>query len=497
MSHVIDPDQKAVSPSSGLKTRRVLRKKQTPPKPIKKYVWLSGHSLTLLCGGLYFGLYIAKYIFRNKWYWIPRISYRLSFIGVIMAYSITVLTTFGTIIPNYYTLLATENFQNLLLAFVWLISRPSAFKLAPFYIISILQFSDKFNVKPVLKIQDSLVDLITISEVVVFVALIFDTLIFRGTSGYALVIYTGFYWLRINFSPYTQTFILKVIRGIDEKIMAKQSPKIQEKWQKAKDFVEFRREQTRKAIAKGLDREPDVVPSDDHPDAGKPLGHAENYQMKGQPVPDAKRTKQLASEGVKVPYSETATANYTSRADQGEAPAGVGRTESETYEKNFKAGVMASTAAAGSGFAAGAASEGARIGRQQNEHPTSKIPAQEQPRDHLARGATTNSSSSTTPPSSSSASTPGAAGGNSSNVAPASGRIQPGTASSPVQRQQGFASGTAPTDQARLNLDQRAQQVERQAYDARANLTEIQRRTQAGIASTQGQRAPQQVRQGP
>lgn len=491
MSQVVDPDQKSISKAqTGVKTRRVLRKKQTPPKPIKKYIWLSGHGATLTFGAIYFAFYIAKYIFRNKWFWIPWLCYRLSFIGVLASYSITVLTTFGAIIPNYYTLLATENFQNLLLAFVWLISRPSAFKLVPFYIISILQLSDRFKVGAVLKIQDSLVDLITISEVVVFVALLFDTLIFRGTSGYALAIYTGFYWLRINFSPYTQSFLLKVIHAIDTKIMAKQSPEVQAKWQKAKDFVEFRREQTRKAIAKGLDREPEVVPSDDHPDAGKPVGKAEMYQLKGQPIPDAKRTKQLASEGVKVPQTKPAPeTNYLKKADQGEAPAGVGANEKETYEKNFKAGVMASTAAAGTGFAAGAASEGARIGRQQNEHPASKVPAQEQPRDHIP--PTTGSRFPGTPSSTSSTST------GAPNVAPASGRIQPGTAASPVQRQQGFSNNT--TDQAKLNLQQRAQQVERQAQDARANLTEIQRRTQAGIASTQGQfqQQQQQVPRGP
>lgn len=484
MSHVAPPDTKAVPQTKGVKTRRILRKKQVAPKPIKKYVWFAGHSMTLLFGAIYLGLYLAKYLFRNKWYWIPRISYRLGFIGVLMAYSVTVLTTFGAIVPGYYTLLATENFQSLVLAGVWLVSRPSAFKIFPFYVISILQFSARFNIKPILKMQNSLVDLITLSEVVVFVVLLFDTLIFRGTSGFALVIYIGFYWLRINFSPYTQAFILKLVHAIDSKIMAKQKPEIQEKWQKVKDFVEFRREQTRKAIAKGMDREPEVELSDDHPDAGKGKGHVENYQLKGQETPDPKKNKEIATEGVKVPKAEPKTTDtkYLAKAEKGEAPAGVGSNEKETYDKNFKSGVLASTAAAGTGFAAGAASEGARIGRQQNEHPTSKTPAQKQQREHLANVAASSSSSSVSSPSTSSSSA------QQSKSAPASGRIQPGTSSSSVQRQQ----GAIPADQAKLNLQQRAQQVERHAQDARSNLTEIQRRTQAGIASTQG-RFPQQA----
>lgn len=474
MSIALDPDTKSITGSTkGVKTRRVLRKKQPKPKPVKKYVWTAGHSLTLIFGSIYLGLYFAKYILRNKWYWTPRIAYRLSFIGVLMAYSVTVLTTFGKIIPSYYTLLATENFQNLLLAFVWLISRPSAFKLVPFFIISILQFSDRFNIKPLLKFQDSLVDLITISEVFVFVALLFDTLIFRGTSGYALAIYTGFYWLRINFSPYTQAFILKVIRGIDTKIMAKQSPENQAKWQKLKDFVEFRREQTRKAIAKGLDREPEVKPSKNHPNAGKVEGKTENYQLKGQPNPDPKALKAHATTGVKVPNVIQGT-NYIEKADRGEAPAGVGKTEKETYEKNFKAGVQAATGAAGAGFAAGAASAGAQIGRKQNEHDTSKIPAQEQPPNHLGNSSSSSSHSSgyvNVPPA--------------NTIAPASGRIQqPGTAQKSAQKQQSFVNAT---DQAQQALNQRASQLQKQHQQVQNNLTEIQKRTQAGIASTQGQ----------
>ncbi|CCH46504.1 putative membrane protein [Wickerhamomyces ciferrii] len=568
MSQALAPDTKSIPPNTGVKTKKVLRRKQQPPKPIKKYVWLGGHVSTLLFGSIYLAFYFARYIlWKTNWYWTPRIAYRLSFIGVIASYSITVLTTFGSIIPNYYTLLATENFQSLMLGFVWLLSRPSAFKLVPFFIISILQLSSQYNVSAVLKNQNSLVDIITISEVAVFVAILFDTLIFRGTSGYALVIYLGFYWLRINFSPYTQAFLLKLIRTIDEKIIAKQKPEVQEKWQKIKDFVEFRRQQTRKAISKGLDREPAVKASNRNPDANKPVGKSENYQLKGQSVPDSSETKKLATEGVKVPTveSQVEKTNFLEKADKGEAPIKV-QDPQKAYDENFKAGVLASTSAAGTGFAAGAASEGAKAGRKQNEHPTSKVPAQEQPRDHLSapQGFATGSSAASTRSSSSyggsatrvpppqqqqqvpqgqqqqqfqqqpvqpvsnagqggvgpsaygAQQVPGQGQGqynSNPNVAPASGRIQPGSAASPVQRQQGFqqsplqqqqgfANQSSPspaqrklqqqqqqqfsTDQAKLNLQQRAQQVERHAQQARSNLTEIQRRTQAGIATSQG-----------
>lgn len=281
------------------KTKRVLRPKTKPPKPIKKYIWLSGHAITAVFGTIYFFLYFMRAVF--KLYWLPRISYRLTFIGVILSYSISTLTTFGGI-PNYYTLLSTENCQNLLLSLIWLITRPSVFKVVPYLIITCLQLSLHFNVKPVLNQSQTLTDVIPVTELLVAVALIFDTLLFRGTSGFALLIYLSFYWLRINFSPYTQAFLLKLIKLIDDKVMSKQSEKIKKHWDYIIEFIEFRRSQTLAALKSRVNNgaEPKVVPSSKiDVEEGHVRGKTENYQLAGQTAPDSKYSEQLSS-GVKL-----------------------------------------------------------------------------------------------------------------------------------------------------------------------------------------------------
>ncbi|ONH69541.1 Nucleoporin POM33 [Cyberlindnera fabianii] len=298
-------DATAVTPAKpgSKKTRKVLVKKAKQGANIKKYAWLAGHGMTLVFGGIYIIFYNLRWFFLKNWWWTPRICYRLSFVGVLISYTITVITTFGGVVPNYVTLLATENFQNLLLAAIWLVSRSSAFKLVPYYAVALLQLASTFNVKPILKLQDPLSDAIAASEVILIFALLFDTLLFRGTSGFALAIYLMFYWLRVNFSPYTQAFLLKIVKFIDDKIMVKQKPEIKEKWEKFKDFVEFRRSQTKEMYEKELEKEPEVADTSDHTQAGQVAEKGEQMEVVGQRLPEnpKKDMRKHNPEGVTIP----------------------------------------------------------------------------------------------------------------------------------------------------------------------------------------------------
>ncbi|KAH3673572.1 hypothetical protein WICMUC_003679 [Wickerhamomyces mucosus] len=334
--NTLHPDDAKPSQVQSNKTRKVLRKKVKTPLPIKKYAWLAGHGSTLCFGFIFTIFYFGKFLrFFKTWYWIPTISYILAFVGVISAYSITIITTFGNVIPGYQTLLATENFQNLILAFIWIISRQSIFKLIPYYVVSILQIANFYNVNAILKFDRELSGAIAFSEFYVIFALLFDTLLFRGASGFALAIYVSFYWVRINFSPYTQSYLLSVIRRIDEKAIKNQKPEIKAKWQKVKDFLEFRRSIIKETLDQKLDNE--VQPKakiDRSTIEGRPLGDkTESYQIQGQTdisakelskgifIPDDYNIKgeQLRSNPIPAKKEAAVKANSTSTVDENSA----------------------------------------------------------------------------------------------------------------------------------------------------------------------------------
>lgn len=336
MAEALDPETVIRAREGSQHTRKVLVKKPKPPAPIKKYVWLAGHGSTLVFGSIYLVFYVLKWFLRT-WRWTPRICYVLSLVGVFAAYSITVLTTFGSVIPPYSTLLATENFQLMVIAMIWIFSRPSAFKLAPYLVISLLQLSSEFKIEAVLKLQNQLGEVVTMAEFVIIVVLIVDTLLFRGTSGYALALYLGFYWLRVNFSPYTQSGLLKIMNLVDDKFMKNNKSAIKPYWDKSKGFVEFRRSQTKRTHEEGLTEEPPVKvdANVDHSKQGSVLKDDKNPLPIGQVV---NRTEK-PSYGAKLPESKASNIY-----------AGVGKgdeTPEQIYERNFKAGAYSAGLQAG------------------------------------------------------------------------------------------------------------------------------------------------------
>lgn len=277
----LEPTSVKHAPEGTVHTRRVLVKKPEAPKPVKKYIWLAGHFLTVVCGSTYLAFNLLRWVL-SSWRWTPWILYELAFVGVMMSYSISVVTTFGAIIPPYNTLLSTENFQTMVIAVIWIISRPSMFKIMPYFVVACLQLSSEYNIKPLLKLQSQLGEVVTFSELIVIGALLVDTFLFRGTSGFALALYLGFYWLRVNFSPYTQSTLLRFMRIVDDMYMKNNKSKVKLYWDKSRGFLEFRRSQTKRAYENDSEEEPPVVMKNNKKDSSKVLPKEQNKPPVGQ-----------------------------------------------------------------------------------------------------------------------------------------------------------------------------------------------------------------------
>jgi hypothetical protein len=343
MVTALDPTRVKRATEGSPHTRRVLVKKLKPAKPIKKYIWLAGHGLTLGCGAVYLVFYIFKW-WLSSWWWTPTVVYRFAFVGVMLAYSISILTTFGTCIPPYNTLLVTENFQTMIIATIWLWSRSSAFKLFPFMVVAALQLSSEYNFLPVLKLQNQLGDCVGGSEIVIILVLLFDTFLFRGTSGYALVLYLLLYSIRVQFSPYTQSYLLRLMNVIDERFIKKQKDsQFKFYWTKVKQFLEIRRSQTTQALEKGFSQESLVHDKSEYRDLGKVLTSGKNKPSVEQKVIESEQCKKNDS---KLPSQVGTPSNQSSK---------------ETYEHNNKAGIDSQGNAAGGKYVTGLYQSGLKV----------------------------------------------------------------------------------------------------------------------------------------
>ncbi|GME79197.1 unnamed protein product [Ambrosiozyma monospora] len=212
-----------------------LRKKADPPSQLNKQLWLVGHVLTLTFSGIY-GLYYAQ--FKSQSSIIPAIAYRLAFVGVWLSYVIQILSLYDKkSVPSFGALMSTANFQYLLLSIVWFFNRSSIFKILPYYLISLLQLAAHFNIKPILKLSKPIQKVIVYNELVLFVVLIFDTLLFRGNSGFGLVAYGMFYWLKVLESENTRALVFNLITKLDGVLSKQKNPKVVEGWKHVKAFL--------------------------------------------------------------------------------------------------------------------------------------------------------------------------------------------------------------------------------------------------------------------
>ncbi|SCU77390.1 LAFA_0A01508g1_1 [Lachancea sp. 'fantastica'] len=273
----------------------VIRKKSKAhgdPVARQKLMWVVGHGMTLGLGAIYALFYLwqclTMYRYRSwktlfliarppqvksqtwlqlLWRSLPQISYRLSLVGVLLAYSVASYQKWYSLNPSWYDLLSRENFQGVLIAVLWLFSRASLFKLVPFILTSFLHLTVKADQKADVKKDDDKDDekrplndnedkktkqkdntttflhIIAYSELVTVVSLFFDIITFRdGVGGFVLVIYLSIYWLRLNFSPYAQETLLRLILKVDKKI----PPKYHSQWKDIKQFLYLRMDESRK-----------------------------------------------------------------------------------------------------------------------------------------------------------------------------------------------------------------------------------------------------------
>ncbi|CEP64913.1 uncharacterized protein LALA0_S15e00232g [Lachancea lanzarotensis] len=273
----------------------VIRKKSKArgdPVARQKLIWAVGHAMTVGLGALYALFYLwqclTMYRYRSwktlfliarpphvdsktwlqlLWRSLPQISYRLSLVGVLAAYSVTSYQKWFSLNPTWYDLLSRENFQSILIATLWLFSRASLFKLVPFILTSFLHLTvkpekktdvkedgNKDEVKKPLNEKDgketkpkdnttTLLHIIAYSELITVVSLFFDIITFRdGVAGFVLAIYMSIYWLRLNFSPYAQETLLRIVLKVDKKI----PPKYQSQWKDIKQFLYLRMDESRR-----------------------------------------------------------------------------------------------------------------------------------------------------------------------------------------------------------------------------------------------------------
>jgi len=217
--------------------KRKLVKKHKASNPINYTIWLAGHAATLI-----FGVLSQFFLLSNKWY-INSISYRLAFVGAIVSMAMTTKHKFGLkFLPSPSTLVASENFQYVVLACLWMFTFKSIFKLFPYVILSLLHISESKKITAITSQAKFLASLIAYDELILIVYLFLRTLCFRNTSGYQLTIFLVFYWLRVLYNKETTTLFSTLVDKADYKFKDIKNPKFQKIWSRIKESIRRRQQ---------------------------------------------------------------------------------------------------------------------------------------------------------------------------------------------------------------------------------------------------------------
>ncbi|CCE81764.1 Piso0_002433 [Millerozyma farinosa CBS 7064] len=216
--------------------KRRLMAKAGGVNPLKYKAWVGGHIMCVVFG--FISVIFQLLRLPNKYY-INSISYRLSLFGAVMALGATISRKYGfSYLPSFSTLVAQQNFQFSVLACIWVFTFKSIFKLLPFLIISTLQLASEKNIEPILKQSGELASLIAFDELFLIFYLLIRTIFFRNTSGFQLVIFLVFYWLRIMFNDETRTLFRTIVARLDGKVSGVKNEKVQHMWKKTKMFID-------------------------------------------------------------------------------------------------------------------------------------------------------------------------------------------------------------------------------------------------------------------
>lgn len=173
--------------------------------------------------------------------WTPKLMYRLAIVGALMSFGVTSYQNSRGLHPQWFEMLSAENFQYLLISVFWLVTKASVFKLVPLILLSYMHITNSSQEINGIKDKDeitkknaSVLKALAVAEILVPVSLAINTILLSsGASGVVLVLYLGIYWLRINFSPYVQVMMLKMLSRCDRKI----PPKFQGQWGIVKKYI--------------------------------------------------------------------------------------------------------------------------------------------------------------------------------------------------------------------------------------------------------------------
>lgn len=219
---------------SGKKLRKIVKAE----KDNRRKIWLIGHLVTIT-----FGVVYAMYYFQFKAHSsnIAFLAYHISFFGVWTSYLLSIQSQYNLkSLPNYATLIGTENFQFFLLSIIWVFNRSSLFKLLPYLIISLLHLSENYKLDVILKLENIFAAIIMYNEIFLFVSLLVDTVLVRGSSGYGLVVYAMFLWLRILQNENTRYFLYAQLIRFDNIMLKIKNPKVASVWRKIKKFLSYK-----------------------------------------------------------------------------------------------------------------------------------------------------------------------------------------------------------------------------------------------------------------
>lgn len=222
--------------SKGKKLVKKVKQKQTNLKSI----WVAGHAATLIFGIIYACFYVLHKQ-RNKF---ALGAYKLSLLSVWITYAISIQSQFNIkALTHYSSLIASENFEYFLLSIFWFFNRSSLFKILPYIMISILHLSTHFKLNGILKFEKQFSAVFMYNELFLFVLLLVDTLLFRGTSGYGLVAYACFSWLRLLQSENARFFLYAQLIKFDSLILKIKNKNVQEAWAFIKKFLSTKQAQ--------------------------------------------------------------------------------------------------------------------------------------------------------------------------------------------------------------------------------------------------------------
>lgn len=218
-----------------------LVKKDVNRAALKHKVWLSGHSACAVFGILYFLCRVLR--IRNRFYMVS-IIYEISLFGAIAALTMTLSHEFGmNSLPSLSVLATQQNLQYLFLGIVWVFSFESILKLIPYVLISILQLARYKNITAINKVLGDVAMVVAHSELVVILYLFLRTIVFRGASGFQLVAFLVFYWLRILFNKETKNLLNSLINLLDDKVQSVNNPKVQKAWTKIKMLLKEKKQE--------------------------------------------------------------------------------------------------------------------------------------------------------------------------------------------------------------------------------------------------------------